>query len=558
MRFPTRLAAAAALASGLATPAVAEADLSPVAELPPPSPLGAARAGEAVALDGDLALVGAPGDAARGADSGAVHVYQLVGGVWVYDATLRPPGLLPGDEFGAAVALEGGVALIGAPGDDGVGSNSGLVYVFERGTGTWSYVQDFRGSQVASGDRFGSALAVDAGTALVGTPRDDQQGNDAGAVYVMRRGVSVWGEQAYLSAPVGGANDHFGAAVAVSGDLAVVGAPAVDGAGVNSGAAYTFARTGNVWSAGAMLPAVGQSSFDAFGGSVATDGARVVVGAPNDDSLAPDGGGAWSFVHDGSSWVVEGALVATLDGGEHVGSAIAVAGDLMVLGASGDDYADVADGSVVVAEWSGLAWVVADVAGDDLGQDSDGLGGALAADGDLVLAGASGSDRGVVDGGHARLWTLSSAPVALPLCLGDGSGAACPCNNPGEPGEGCANSTGRGARLVASGQAVVGADSLQLVVLGAREETPGIFLQGNLELGVPFRDGILCVTHETERLEIVVVDEAGAGGSTLELSVAGHVEAGDTRVYQFWYRDAATGPCGTGSNLSGALQVHWQ
>lgn len=547
-----------ALICATAPPALADVDLNFELNLAPPVLVNAAQAGHSVAIDGDFALVGAPGDNARGVGAGAVHVWQRVAGVWSFQASIRPLSVAAGDQFGHAVAMSNGTALIGAPGDDNLGQGAGLVYVFVHGTTGWSQQQMLSGSAVASGDAFGSSIAMDGDTAVIGAHRDNSIANDSGAVYIMKRNLSHWGEQAYLVAPNAAANDQFGSSVALAGDLAVVGAPAADQNGVNSGAVYVFQRNGNVWSAGAALPAVGTSWFDAFGHSLATNGTRIAVGAPSDDSLGVDSGGAWTFVHDGVSWVLEGAFAPALSGGERVGTSVAIVDDTLFVGAPGDDFSNSEDGSLYAAEWGGLAWVQSARIGNPMGGISDAFGSSLAADGELLVVGVPLIDNGVVDSGSAWLFSSATEPVGLALCLGDGTSVPCPCENTGAFGEGCANSTGSGARLIASGSAVVGADSLQLSVLGAREDSRGIFLQGNLELGIPFRDGILCVQGGTVRLEIISLDSTGAGTSTAELSVVGGPSSGDTRLYQFWYRDPDFAPCGTGSNLSGAVEVHWQ
>ncbi|MCA8981456.1 MAG: hypothetical protein H6831_01915 [Planctomycetes bacterium] len=558
MNIHPRFWAATTLLCATAAPAAADVQLNFELSLSSPAPVSAARAGSSVAINGDFVLFGAPGDSVRGQGAGAVHVWKRTAGAWAFEETIRPQSVLAGDAFGTAVAVSNGIALIGAPGDDDVGNGAGLVYVFAHGSTGWSQQQTFSGSLVGAGDAFGCAVALDGDTAVIGALRADDVANDSGAAYVMKRGSSFWGEQAQLLAPDASANDQFGASVALRGNLAVVGAPAADPSGVNSGAVYAFERTGSVWDAGVALPDVGTSWFDAFGQSVATDGTRIVVGAPGDDSIAVDAGGAWSFAKSGGNWVIEGGFAPQLSGGERLGTSIAILGDTLFVGAEGEDYSNSEDGSLHAAEWGGLAWVPAERTGNATAGVSDSLGASLAVDGDLVVVGVPLIDNGVVDSGAAWLFSTSTEPVGISLCLGDGSGADCPCDNFGNAGEGCANSTGSGAKLIASGDAVVGADSLQLVVLGARQQTTGVFIQGNLVLGVPFRDGLLCVTHETFRLEIASLDENGAGASSVEISVEGHVFAGDSRVYQFWYRDPAVSPCGSGSNLSGAVQVQWQ
>jgi plastocyanin len=151
--------------------------------------------------------------------------------------------------------------------------------------------------------------------------------------------------------------------------------------------------------------------------------------------------------------------------------------------------------------------------------------------------------------------------VGTPTCFGDGSLIDCACSNNSAvgAGEGCLNSSGVGARLSASGSASVAADDLVLSVDQARAGQPGLFLQGTVEIAVPFKDGLLCVGSPTERLEVVFLDAAGAGKSAQSVVTTGAVAAGQTRTYQFWFRDGGgLSVCGAGSNFSNALNIVWQ
>ena len=145
------------------------------------------------------------------------------------------------------------------------------------------------------------------------------------------------------------------------------------------------------------------------------------------------------------------------------------------------------------------------------------------------------------------------------FCFGDGtSGSACPCSNPGAAGEGCANSQGHGALLSASGSAVHANDDLVLHVSQARPLVPSILVQGATTISVPFRDGIYCMGSPTVRMEVVMLDANGAGASAGSIVTLGSVPGpGSTRNYQQWYRDPNLSPCGTGSNFTNAVRIHW-
>jgi plastocyanin len=154
------------------------------------------------------------------------------------------------------------------------------------------------------------------------------------------------------------------------------------------------------------------------------------------------------------------------------------------------------------------------------------------------------------------------AGVGTPFCFGDGSGTACPCSNGGAAGRGCGNSaSASGGLLVASGSPTVGADTLVLSASACPPNKPGIFFSGNSQVagsaGQTFGDGLLCVEVGIKRLEIVFLDGAGDAQSSISLSVAGSVGAGQSRNYQYWFRDPSGGPCGNLFNTTNALQVLW-
>jgi hypothetical protein len=186
-----------------------------------------------------------------------------------------------GDNFGKDVAISGDTLVVGAPFEasaaTGVNGNqadnsghAGAAYVFVRSGTVWTqqaYLKASNTGQGPSGDRFGTSVAIDGDTIVVGAYQEDSaatgvNGNQAdntagqaGAAYVFVRSGTVWTQQAYLKASNTGANDSFGFSVAISGDTVVVGAigEASNAMGVNgdqtnnsapSGAAYVFVRTG--------------------------------------------------------------------------------------------------------------------------------------------------------------------------------------------------------------------------------------------------------------------------------------------------------------------------
>ena len=167
-----------------------------------------------------------------------------------------------------------------------------------------------------------------------------------------------------------------------------------------------------------------------------------------------------------------------------------------------------------------------------------------------------------------------------PSCFGDGSVASAPncgCGNVGVAGEGCVNSTGAGAILTVSGAPSVSSDSTIMEATQITDQ-PGIFFQGDNELGMPsvFGDGIRCCGTNVLRWSPTLgagncasTDQPGGCGTNVGTGymgpMAGHpgnggLMAGDTRCVQYWYRDPSmAGPCGgvSGFNTSNAVLVDW-
>lgn len=300
-----------------------------------------------------------------------------------------------GDRFGAAVAISGDIALVGAPlADVGDNPGQGAAYLFTRDGGTWKLQARLIAEDGKAHDQFGWSVALADDTALVGALAADVGGDDSrGAAYVFTRDGDIWSPQAKLTADDGKADNRFGWSVDLSGDTALVGAALADGGdNPGQGAAYVFSRRGARWHQQAKLTPSDGAAGDRFGVSVALSGDTALVGARFavvDDNL--EQGAAYVFVHDGDGgWRQQGKLTASdgveLDG---LGVSVALSGDTALVGADGADTGEADQGAAYVFTRDGGVWRQrAKLTADD-GAADDAFGVSAALSGDTALVGAN-------------------------------------------------------------------------------------------------------------------------------------------------------------------------
>ncbi len=210
-----------------------------------------------LAVSGNRILVGKPFDddaCPPGPDkpfcnSGAAYVFERHDGVWMQVAKLtaaRPTGR---DWFGAAVALDGERALVGAPFQDDAGTDAGTVYVFERIGGQWQEVDRLFASDSDLSDLFGDRRVILRGDlALIAAPQDSEANLLAGAIYVFEFNGLNWIEIDKLTASDAGVADFLGHAMDLDGDRLIAGAPTAEKDNISiAGEAYIFERNRGVW-----------------------------------------------------------------------------------------------------------------------------------------------------------------------------------------------------------------------------------------------------------------------------------------------------------------------
>ncbi len=308
--------------------------------------------GAAVALSGDTAVIGAPFAAAGGNQSGAIYVFDRnpTSGIWSQTTKVVPADGANSDEFGDAVAIGGDTIVVGSPLNKPGASRTGAAYVFYRnqgGANAWGLVRKLVSSDGANGDDFGVSVAIYSNTVVVGDQLNaGLAGSGAGAAYVFDRnqgGADNWGQTRKIVASDGVAGASFGRSVAISGDLAVVGAPNDTPGGVQSGSVYAFLRnqggTGQWGQVNKSVPADGAAG-DQFGFSVALDGQLLVAGAPHAQNLGVASGAAYLYASNYPGldpWSLVQKIVPAGNTNTLFGFAMSLSRNTLALGADYDD-----------------------------------------------------------------------------------------------------------------------------------------------------------------------------------------------------------------------------
>jgi hypothetical protein len=298
------------------------------------------RFGSSVAFHGSTVVVGTPFDDDGGAATGSAYVFDALTGAQIIKLTALDGA--PFDQLGDSVAIYGGIALVGAPGDDDGAELAGSAYLFNATTG--QQVRKLTASNPAGDGLFGQAVALNGSFAVVGAPVHDGAGLNSGAAYVFD---IVTGQELFKLAPTDStASDAFGNSVALSGNIAIIGANIKDGAGDQSGAAYLFdVTTGQQLH---KLTPTDAAADDRFGSSVAIEGNLALVGARRDLGL-DNGGASTAYVFD----VNTGQQVVQLNGsgvidGDAYGRSVAIGPTHAIVGSSSDTTAFGQTGSAFV------------------------------------------------------------------------------------------------------------------------------------------------------------------------------------------------------------------
>ncbi|MDD2666778.1 MAG: hypothetical protein PHD13_07205 [Methanocellales archaeon] len=373
------------------------------------------RLGRSIAIDGNLVVVGAPEASEEEAFGvGAAYIFKRHGNAYVLEAKLIAPDPTLGSEFGRAVAVEGNTIVVGARfATSGDVERAGAAYIFRYMGGSWIFDQKLTASDVSAEDNFGRAVALHGDLLVVTARKEEVSEEDEGAAYVFRRTGASWTEEAKLTASDGTIGARFGQSVAIVGNnLIAVGARDADSPTAKAcGAVYIFQRIADEWVETAKLTASDGAKGDQFAFNLATHGNVIVVGSRRSDPQGlKDAGAVYIFSKTKSGWTETAKLMASdAKGGDEFGHSVAMDGNFIAVGARRADIDTNPDqGAVYLFRRADNQWVETTKLLASNGGAGDEFGHSLSAHGNAIAVGAQFADVPTCDEGAAYVFKLNS------------------------------------------------------------------------------------------------------------------------------------------------------
>jgi hypothetical protein len=375
--------------------------------------------GGGIDLDGNYVLVGAERAAVGFERPGQAHLYNAMTGDLVRtfnDPTITEPFSVSGlsDWFGASVALDSGLALIGAPGHNaGTYNDSGEVHLYDATTGVrLRTITSPTGATIDGlAARFGEAVAMQDGRMVIGAPRKYLWYVDVGQAYLFSTDGALLQT---FNEPTPNHYAEFGAAVAIDGDLVLIGAPATHPNSSDHGQAFLFNA-----STGRLLFTIDDptpTTRDFFGMSVAVDGDLILIGDARDDTDARNVGQAHLFS------ATTGQLLRTFEDPtrgawdfDGFGESVSLENGLALIGAPFDQSTSSVVGQAHL--FDAVTGVLLETFDDPTPTNADDFGGAVVLNEGRVLIGAPRDDTQLPDVGQAHLFRPVPEPTAMGLAL---------------------------------------------------------------------------------------------------------------------------------------------
>ncbi len=396
----------------------------PVRTLNNPAPATQDYFGSSVAISGTRVFIGAMQDDAAAPNNGTGYLYDMTSATPAVPVrTVTHAGPASENHFGQAVAVSGSRIAVGLPDDDQIGFNAGTVAIFDMSSATpGTPVLKIDTITPDLNSQFGFSLSLEGSRLVAGSPLSFLPSNSrAGQAYVFDLASATPKVPVFtIPNPTGVAEERFGDTVASSGSLIVVGAPTGDTGANNAGSAYVF----DLSSATPTVPLhtlnnPTPANSDEFGKALAISGNIVVVGAPYDNTGAGDAGSA--YVYDLTS-ATPTVPVHTLNNPapgaqEEFGNAVAISGNRVIVAARKNTVSGISQaGSIYEYDLSSATPTVpVRTINSPSPTSADFFGASLSLQGSKLAVGVPGNNTGATDAGLAYVFDLASITPETPI-----------------------------------------------------------------------------------------------------------------------------------------------
>ena len=254
--------------------------------------------GCSVSICDNVAIIGSHYEATGGTNIGSAYIFRYDGTTWVEEQKIQASDKQAHDQFGNAVCIDGNVAIVGADWKSDGGSQAGAAYVFRYDGSTWGEEQKLQANDKEEYDFFGKSVSISGNVVVVGACYQGTTGlDDTGAAYVYRYNGSYWYQEAKLEASDRSIEklDEFGCSVSIYGNVALVGARYESTGAVQTGATYVYKYNGSTWVEEIKLQANDKDDYYWFGCSVSISDNIALIGAEGENSSGSSTGAAYAF-----------------------------------------------------------------------------------------------------------------------------------------------------------------------------------------------------------------------------------------------------------------------
>ncbi|UPQ80503.1 T9SS type A sorting domain-containing protein [Flavobacterium azooxidireducens] len=368
-----------------------------------------------LSLDGNILAIGAPNNNGSGSNSGHVRIYENISEVWTQiGSDIDGEGI--GDFSGNSVSLssDGKIVAIGALNNDGNGSNSGHVRIYENNFGVWNQIgSNINGEAAVNFSGRSVSLSSDGNVVAIGASGNHGNGSNSGHVRIYENISGVWTQ---IGSDIDGeaAFDYSGYNVSLSSDgtIVAVGAYGNDENGIDSGQVKVYENISGVWTQiGSNINGEAAGDYSGISVSLSSDGNIIAIGAPNNDGNGSNSGHVRIYENISGIWNQIGSDINGEAVNDQSGRSVSLSGDgtTVVIGAPFNNGNGFSSGHVRIYKNISGVWTKKglDINGE-AANDQSGFAISLSNDGDVLAVGAYLNDGNGANAGHVRVFNITN------------------------------------------------------------------------------------------------------------------------------------------------------